>query len=203
MLTLPTNVIKKKNKLATADPWLVFLDIELDASHKYYFVANNEDVTFLARTYTAFPFDIEAADISNKGEIPSVQLKVANVTKVIHRVIENLDGAVGAKVTIHVANTQYLELDMSELDLEYSVISTSASAEWLIFTLGAPNPLRRRFPPHRFGAESCRWEFKSIECGYSGGETTCNRTFDDCEDRANTRRFGGFRGLSSKGWRAV
>jgi len=45
---------------------------------------------------------------------------------------------------------------------------------------------------------SCRWkEFKGTECGYSGGETWCDRTYARCQVLGNTNNFGGFRWLPS------
>jgi hypothetical protein len=41
----------------------------------------------------------------------------------------------------------------------------------------------------------CPWVFKGTECGYSGGQTTCNKLYNDaggCSGRSNQHRFGGF-----------
>lgn len=45
----------------------------------------------------------------------------------------------------------------------------------------------------------CSWSFRSPECGYTGPETTCNKTYDDpegCAGRFNQPRFGGFPALA-------
>lgn len=45
---------------------------------------------------------------------------------------------------------------------------------------------------------SCRWkEFKGRECGYTGGESWCDRTYSRCSDLDNTANFGGERWLPS------
>jgi len=45
---------------------------------------------------------------------------------------------------------------------------------------------------------SCRWKvFKGDECGYSGSETWCDRTYARCESLGNQANFGGFRWLPS------
>jgi hypothetical protein len=45
---------------------------------------------------------------------------------------------------------------------------------------------------------SCRWkEFKGTECGYSGSQTWCDRSYTRCSALANTVNFGGFRWLPS------
>jgi len=45
---------------------------------------------------------------------------------------------------------------------------------------------------------SCRWkDFKGTECGYSGSEDWCDRTYTRCEALNNQAHFGGFRWLPS------
>jgi len=41
-------------------------------------------------------------------------------------------------------------------------------------------------------AQLCTWRFKSAQCGYSGSETACNKTFARCQELAQTHRFNGF-----------
>ncbi len=203
MKIIPSTLIREKNKLFTPYPWIVLLDITLAVGTVLYLCSNNDNVTFQGQVYTAFPFYLDPVGQSSKGEIPTLSLKVCNVTQVIHGYLEDLEGAVGATVALHLVNAGYLSEDFSELDMEFSILSTKADAEWITFTLGAPSPMRKRFPRFRFIALHCNWEFKSYECSYGGTETTCNRTFKRCEELANTARFGGFPGLNLKGWRLV
>ncbi|MEN6439767.1 MAG: hypothetical protein ABFD97_14425 [Syntrophobacter sp.] len=203
MKTLPSVIVREKNKLYTPDPWIALLEIRLSASTRLYFCSNNEDVVFGGQTYTAFPFYLEPTRLSSKGEIPTISLKVCNVTQLIHSYLEELGGAVGAEVVIRVINAGYLSEDYSELDMTFSVLSTQADAEWITFSLGSASPLRRRFPPCRFIALHCNWEFKGLECAYAGAETECDRTFKRCTALGNTGRFGGHPGLNLKGWRMV
>jgi phage-related protein len=76
---------------------------------------------------------------------------------------------------------------------------TTADEKWVSFTLGAPSPFRVRFPRNRILKDYCRWRFKSTECGYSGGETTCDKTLAQCRLRSNSARFGGFPGVGHGG----
>jgi len=47
-------------------------------------------------------------------------------------------------------------------------------------------------------SSSCRWRvFKGLECLYAGVETSCDRTYDQCDLYSNTANFGGFRWLPS------
>lgn len=201
MKSLPSVVVQRKNTIATASAWIVLLDISISTT--FYLCSNNESVSFGGHTYEPFPFDLDPHEENNKGEIPTLSLRVANVTQLIQEQIEENNGGVGSSIIIRVVNSDYLTSDYSELEMEFSILAAEASAEWLTLTLGAPNPLRRRFPPHRYIANHCHWDFKSVECGYSGNATVCDRSWERCEELNNTPRFGGYRGLTTKGWRVI
>ena len=49
-----------------------------------------------------------------------------------------------------------------------------------------------------YHSPSCRYRlFKGTRCGYSGGFSTCDRSYAQCVARGNQANFGGFRFLSS------
>ena len=202
-LNLPANLIIEKNKLATPNPWIILLDITLPDGTTLYLARNTEDVVFKGNTYLAIPFEIEPTRSTSKGEIPTITLRVSNVTRILQPYLEQFTGGVGSTVKITVVNAAYLNEDYTELEMTFDILATEVTAQWVSFTLGAPNPLRRRFPTYRFIAEHCNWEFKSPACGYSGPATYCNRTFENCMQLQNTRRFGGFKGLAPGGIRIV
>jgi len=198
-------LIIEKNKLATAGAWIILLEITLTDgdSTVLRFARNTEDVVFDGNNYTAFPFEIEPTKQTSKGEIPTVTLRVSNVTRLIQPYLEDLDGGVGSIAKITVINTNHLNEDYSELEMTFDVLACQSSARWVTFTLGAPNPLRQRFPLNQFIALHCRWRFKSAECGYTGEETTCNRTLKNCRELGNSTRFGGFPGMRTGAVRVV
>lgn len=49
----------------------------------------------------------------------------------------------------------------------------------------------------RYPSVTCRWDFKGIECGYTGSETLCGKAYENCQAYGNTDNFGGFRFLKS------
>lgn len=204
MKTLPSVIVREKNKLATPSAWIVLLDIVLSETLTLHFCSNSESVTFRGRVYEAFPFNLEPTRQTAKGEIPSVTLKVSNVTQIVQGHLEDLDGAVGATVIVRAVNSAWLSENYAELEMTFGVLGSEADSEWVSFTLGLPNPLKRRYPLHRFMASHCNWVFKGVECAYPGSRTSCDRSFDTCDKvMGNSRRFGGHRGLSQKGWKIV
>lgn len=203
MRTLPLNLLLAKNQIGQTSPWLILLSVTLtdDPPTTLYLVKNNEDITFQSQVYTATSFELDASKESSKGEIPSISLRVCNVTRVLQSYLEELNGAVGATVKITIVNAAHLTENYAELEMTFDVMSTSSDAMWVTFNLGAPNPLRSRFPKFRYLANHCGWIFKSRECNYTGGATECARTLDACQALGNSPRFGGHPGLNNYGIR--
>jgi len=172
MKNLPANLIIEKNKLASPNPWLILLEITLTDETILRFVRNTEDITFSGNVYTAFPFELEPTKQDNKGEIPTVTLSVSNVTRVIQKYLDELEGGIGSTVKITVVNAAHLSENYSELEMTFDVLACHSTAQWVVFTLGAPNPLRQRFPLERYMALHCSFVFESAECSYTGKTTT-------------------------------
>lgn len=204
MRTLPAELILEKNKSETGSAWLFFIEIILP-DITLYLVRNNEDITFQGQLYTAFPFDIEPIISSSKGEIPSLVIKVSNVTRVIQAYIEQYNGAVGEEVVLNIVNSDNLASDYSDFEMVFTIQKTEADESYVSITLGPSNPMARRFPLYRYIAEHCNWRFRSEECSFSGTVTltTCGRSYNDCRARNNSENFGGHKGLASGGIRFV
>lgn len=201
MKNLPLNLLLAKNRMAQTSPWLILLDVDLKNGTILRLVKNNEDITFNSQVYAATAFELDASRESSKGEIPSLNLKVCNVTRILQAYLEDLNGAVGSTVTTRIVNAAYLSENYSELEMTFDVMATSSDAMWVTFRLGAPNPLRSRYPRFRYIAGHCGWVFKSRECNYTGASTDCARTLDACKGLGNSPRFGGYPGLNNYGIR--
>lgn len=201
MKNIPAALILEKNKLASPNPWLIMLDMTLPNGSVIRIVRNTEDVVYQGNTYSKFPFEIEPTTQSSKGEIPTVSLRVGNVTRILQAYLEDMNGLVGSTVKITVVNAAYLSENYAELEMTFDVKATGSDAYWVTFTLGSPNPLKNRFPLYRYIAAHCNWQFKSRECNYSGSSETCKRTLDYCRILNNSKRFGGYMGLQGGGVR--
>lgn len=208
MLTnLGAGIIAEKNKVASPNPFLLLCDVVLDASHKYYLACNNENVTWNGQLYTAAPFELDAQETGTSGKIPNVRLKLYDQSGVIEAVIDDLGGAVGARVTTHMVNNACLAQNTSELDVTYVIQggedAVSRDGYWCVILLGPRDPQRIPCPRHRTREDGCEWEFKGDECGYDGAETNCKHTYDACVEYGNTLNFGGEKGLALGGWRYI
>ena len=191
----------EKNRLASAGAWLWLLDIESDDFSTLHFVNNIENVTYKGTVYNKCNFNMGGYDKSQPGRLSTLNLSITNADLInfVLPYVDDYDGLIGSAITRTPVNSKYLDIDMSAKAEEFIVTGCSAGEEWIAFVLGAPSPLNRRFPDKRYFGQYCRYvgKFKGVECGYSGAETTCNGTPDDCADRSNLARFGGQLGLRS------
>jgi len=208
MKTLPRNIILQKNLLIDTGEWLILLDVYLTPILPIYIVKNTEDVVFEGRTYTAFPFSFDGPKQSSKGELPIVKLSIEDPTRTIHSYIEDYEGLVGQVVVMRIVSNALLSENYAELTYAFQILSCSASVMGVNFELGAPSPMKRRFPLHRYLSDYCAWAgyFKGVgdvaeECGYAGTDATCEGTLAACKLKGNSVHFGGFPGLGKGGVR--
>jgi phage-related protein len=194
----------QKNLIGSTASWIIFLDVMLPDNTIFYLVNNNEDILFQGRTYTRCRFGFEPPDETFGGEIPTCRLHIADVTRAFEGYIQKYRGGIDSSVIIRLVNTADLSADYASLTFELGIQKVDREGfEWLIFTLGAPNPMLQDFLPFIYSPNHCNWvfDFKGPECGYVGNATTCEGTFGDCRRLGNSKRFGGHLGLNATGLR--
>lgn len=188
MLTLSTASIIEKNKIATDGVWLMLLDITYGSEDTIRLVRNTEKITFQGNEY--FPYGFELNEITESpNELPNVQLQISNATGTLQRMLEEFSGVTGANVIIRVVNTNVA--DVAEIEEHFTVLGSSSDRSYITFTLGTDFSFSKRFPPVRVMKDFCPFKFKSVECGYTGELTACNKTLSNCRTRNNSTRFGG------------
>jgi phage-related protein len=204
METISPLIAVEKNKIASPNPFIVFLAITINdtAGTKLYYCNNNENLTYSGQLYTATSFDITISSESMKGEMPSIELTIQNVDRILGGTIDAADGGLGSTIIVYVvevdAVTKACTLAFSK---EYEVMFVEMSAYLLTVTLGAPNLLRQGFPFYRYIAEHCEWRFKWHECKYedtsadkvavSGTSYICITSHTSNTDNAPTGKYGG------------
>lgn len=165
-MTLPADAITEKNKTASPYAWLVLLEITLSDSTIFRLVRNEEDIVFETNTYTAFNFQLEPTVLNSKGQIPTLTLRVSNVTFLLQSKLQELNGGIGSTVRMIVVNSNLLAKDFSDLEMNFEVLAASSTNMWVEFILGSPSPLRQRFPLEKYQALGCDWRFEAVECSY-------------------------------------
>lgn len=201
-LNLPPALIAQKNLLSSDDPVLALLQIEMDIlGSPLRLVANEVDITWDGQTWIAFPFEIDNIGEPAKGELPSVNLRVSNVSRAIQGYVELADGGVDADVKLLVINGGDLAFTTPYIELDFRVAGTSVDANWVNFNLTSVDAWMRTFPKNKIVKNHCNYKFKGLHCGYAGVETECNRTLTRCRELNNSNRFGGFPGTGYSGLR--
>lgn len=192
----------EKNKISSTGAWLVLLEVQFEGE-TIRVVKNNEDIEWPADSgdiWTAFPFELGEVSENSKGELPSLQLKVSNVTRTIQQYLEEYAGGTDATVILRVVMSEHLDLTTPELVETFSVKSTSTDAMWAYFNLGPDYSMTQRCPADKYNQNFCPYQFGKIKCGYNGSAyTTCNKTLSDCRERNNNVRFGGNPGIPGAG----
>ena len=206
-LPLSSIAIAEKNKLATDSIFMLALMVIVPGVvDPIRIVLNNSDITWAGDTWTAFPFEIADLSDNNKGEVPQIVVKIANVSRAMEGFIQDYDSYVKTNgyepmgVYIYVLNSKNLASSTPEVEHYFELTKPSFDAKWAYFTLGAGNPFNRRFPGNRIMKSHCVYRrFKGDRCGYTGSETTCDRTLTQCRAFNNQARFGGAPGLGRSG----
>ena len=196
MRTLSALSTVEKNKLTTDSAWIYLLEIQFDTVIRL--CSNNEDLSWNSQTWQAFPFELDTIGDTGKGEIPSVIVRVSNVSGEIQQIVEAADGASGIPVIIRVINSESTLSDENELELEFVVDKPDYDELWMTFTLTGSNCLTRRVPRWRYLKNFCRFavNYGGVECGISAATKItypdCDGTKEQCTERGNASRYGGF-----------
>jgi hypothetical protein len=156
-------------------------------------------IIFDSNTYSPRGFSFDRVNYGAHFIVDSVEIALDNLDSVMTSIfVGGTPQGSPVKLELVVLDSSYAiigsasvtvfegEIDSWDLDEEKLAITvTSIFSQWSQRTLSKHSA-------------SCRWKkFKGTECGYSGGETWCDRTYARCVALANTANFGGFRWLPS------
>jgi phage-related protein len=207
MAVLSIAAQRDKFLLASADAWILLLDIIWNTEH-FRFARNVDPIEFDAgdgngiQTYQPFNFEF-SADQPGQAQLPTMLLRVSNTMRILQGIIEQYAGIAGATANIYVYNTAH-PAGEPDLAISTTVMKSVCTAEIVTFTLAALNPLRQLFPKFLYRATFCMWvsNYKGTQCGYTGSLPNCDGTYDGangCIVHDNAERFGAFPGIGTNG----
>lgn len=203
-LTISSAMIQEKNKLAgSGGHEILLLDIDIpNVSENVRITSDNVETVWNGNTYVPAPFEIDEITDMSSGEVPQVEFRVANASRAMEAYIQAWDyycktnGYSPIEITLSVVHSAHLDLTTAEVEYTLQLKQPKHTPQWATFVLGANNPMNKRFPLNRMLKNRCRYAaFKDTRCGYTGGETVCNRTLSRCRELSNSSRFGGFPGI--------
>lgn len=192
MRTLDAAVIAEKNKQENQPIYLFTIYNYDGASTNLYLAQYSANVIFDGIEYRRFPVSFDGIGENNQGQVNTVVVKVANISREIQAYLELYDWR-GKKVDITLVwANQLADPDAKTADTLY-IDNYQADEENVEFTLSTKfDVLDFTIPAEKYLRNNCRWKFKSVQCAYAGAETTCNRTFSRCQVLGNSVRYGGF-----------
>jgi phage-related protein len=208
-LLLSSIAIQEKNKLAGGAITLVCLKITIPGvAEPLRIVSDSQNLTWQGEMWGAFNFEVDEITDQSTGEIPRVDLRVANVNRVMDAYLRDYDaytkanGYTPVEIYIYVVNKAVIDDDGNaapEVEYLFELKQPKSSSRWATFTLGAPNYFTRRYPLNRILKNHCRFRFKAVRCGYTGAGTSCSHTLSACRALGNSTRFGGAPGVGKGG----
>lgn len=200
-LDISSNAVLEKNKISSGGVWLLLVKFVYEDEDPVRICLNNEAITWDGESWLPAIFSLSGLSETKEGDIPSIPLSFVDFSGTIAPIIDQYRGAVGADVDIYVVHSDYLSEVEPWTHVSAEVVSTSMDSNHQIsFQLGSNDLSNKRCPVNRYLNNTCRFAFKSTLCGYTGGVTTCDRTFATCTTLGNQTRFGGFPGVGSLGY---
>ena len=146
------------------------------ASSNLYFAEYDTDITFNGITYVRFPISYDTVGENNRGQIDQVSVTISNVSRLIQGYLEQYDFR-GKKVSIKTVWADALGDTDNLVEDTFFIDSYSSDENNVGFMLTSKfDVLDLSLPLRSYSRNYCQWKFKGTECGYAGGETSCNKT---------------------------
>lgn len=205
MKSIPGTMLQDLAKLQTTSVWVELLAISLPDGRTLRLANNTEPVTYGGHVYQAYAYEAVVTEITKEARMPAYALRLSGVENHLVQFLRGQAGGLeGQTLTAAMVRTDDLTADYSEFTTTYDIRGHADGDDWVELEIGGPNLYRFRFPFRRYMPNLCEVTFKGTLCGYSGDETSCNYTLNDCRtNKDNGARFGGTPGLSPQSLRVV
>ena len=181
--------------------WLWLCEIAVPGYDTQQIARNTADVCHVGKDFTKANIQIGKQAFAGDGSIPRITLQVGqDPDRAIENIVNESEGCYNGTVKLIRVNEKFLDYGVEALEADYGMLVAESDWEWVTFTLGIPNPLTQRIPLRIGSSKICPWAipelFKGAECQYTGAETSCTGTIEDCRDnKDNANLWGGELGL--------
>ncbi len=170
MNTLNTAYITEQNKIASSGAWIWLLEIATPNLSTLRYANNNSNITWPtgSNTYSRISFTMDDISESTSGKFPEYRLLIGDVTtdSTLRTRIKANSGLVGSTVRLLVVHSDHLDVTTPAVDELTEILNCELTAEAVIFTIGIPSLLGRRFPRDRYVPSFCRHKFAGGLCQY-------------------------------------
>ena len=189
--------VQMKNKVGEKITPIYLYSIQFDEIANWWLrlAGFSRNIIFDGSEYKAFSITHDKIGENLSGRIDRVTLRLGNANREMQYYLDNYDAFKGCKVSIKLV---WLEnLDNPNCFDEYNFVVESGDSDDKEVTLALKSGIDvevNKIPKGKFNRAYCRFKFKSAECGYSGSEISCNKSFQRCQELNNVRRYGAFPG---------
>lgn len=188
----------------------------------------NEPLVWQGVEYTPLPIQAKKFDVNTQGTLPRPEITVANINGMFSADIQANDDLLGCTITRKRTHAKFLDAvnfkngnpnaDPTAQyadDLWFIDQKTSENRYQVVFQLASVFDLMGiQLPYRQVIKNSCPWQYRGTECGYTGGyldindksttsadEDTCGKFLTSCKARRGqqgdgTLTFGGFPGAN-------
>jgi len=166
-------------------------------------------------TYYGIPITSSEMKTTIEGDIPEVSISVPNVDRIIEAYIQNYDylrNCAVYKITTFVkylpSGTTYTYIgstpDRNSCIIEAMYIdAVTSNDEVVTFSCKPKFAIHNIVLPRRRFTRECSWTYGDTSCSIDGATKitypTCDYSLDNCRQRGNSSRFGGFPSIPKGG----
>jgi lambda family phage minor tail protein L len=179
--TLDPQYLTKKNAQTNEPIWLFRVNIDpADLTQDLFLAAYSDNVEYFkgddsessgysAQTYTKFPIKHDGIGENTEGQIDSLRVTVANVSREMQAYVELHSGLRGNKVTIwHVFYDLLSDMD-AHTEFIFYVDSCRCDQNAIEFTLSTKfDILSIEVPRRKYYRNRCQWTYKGSGCYVAG-----------------------------------
>lgn len=168
---MDSTYVEESTKIASPHAWIWLLEITSAEypNNPLLLTSDNDLVTWNERgPYVPMPFTVDDLHISTSGKFPEYRLQIedVNLTGTLRDDIQSTGGLVGGTVRFLIVHSDHLGEATPAIDEYADILSCEITAQAVIFTIGIPNLLSRRFPRDRYVPGYCRHRFGGALCQY-------------------------------------
>lgn len=174
------------------------------------------NVTATEVVYIGFPISRDAVTSDTTGEIAEIKIGIPNVDRSIESVIQSHNYLRGCSINFVFAFATNLPSgstanhigtlpDKNAVVTEKLYIDTaSANEEAVVFSCKPKFIIKNIVLPGRRHTIECSWDYLSNECDpynliNTASFPTCKKNLNQCAERGNKARYGGFPSIPKKG----
>lgn len=165
-------------------PWIWLYRIELETTTvsrpTAFLTSHHESVQFGSplRTYHPYPIRHTISKQDSEGNLPTVNLVLANPGRQLTRFLEVSKGASGQPVVISLVHKNTLADPLAKVEQTFEIRGSVADERSITIRLGPADFYDMPMPHALYIRNRCRHLYKSAQCGYKGTIATCDKSLD-------------------------